>query len=262
MKVPVGYKEHRFLTGLSESEAPTPRVALHGYELGGYDFAWVVMERLPGLPLSGHRHKEVFEHLARAAAGFYLRAQERWALEPAPPPPDWESLLEKGREAIRANPQMPHAQRWAGAVKEVQRHLPGLRLAWERRAINTWCHGDLHPGNCMERTDGAAWGSPPGFVLLDFAEVHCGHWVEDAVYLERLYWGRPQAIEGVKPVSLIARARRDAGLDCSDDYASLANLRRVLMAATTPAFLHREGHPAYLEAALGVLERLVPSVCQ
>jgi len=260
IKLPVGYREYRFLTGLAQDDAPTPRIALHGQEIGGYDFAWVVMERLPGLPLSGHLHKEVFEHLARAAAGFYRCAGERWAIESPPAAPDWAGTLERAREAIRDNPQMPSAQRWGQAVKDTQRHLDRLVPQWNARPINTWCHGDLHPGNCMERTDGASWECKPGFVLFDLAEVHCGHWVEDAVYLERLFWGRPQAIDGAKPVSLIAKARRDQGLDTSDDYAGLANLRRVLMAATTPAFLHHEGHPAYLEAALTTLERLLPQV--
>lgn len=97
-------------------------------------------------------------------------------------------------------------------------------------------------------------------MLLDLAEVHPGHWVEDAVYLERLYWMRPDALKGVKPVSLIARARKKHNLDTSDDYQRLADIRRVLMASCAPAFLQSEGHPRYLEAALGVLEKTLPRV--
>ena len=62
--------------------------------------------------------------------------------------------------------------------------------------------------------------------------------------------------------AMLAKARRAAGLDCSDDYGRLANVRRVLMAATSPAFLKREGHPAYLAAALEVIERLLPQVAR
>ncbi|HVZ93050.1 MAG TPA: phosphotransferase, partial [Phycisphaerales bacterium] len=124
-----------------------------------------------------------------------------------------------------------------------------------------WCHGDLHPGNLMRRDGASAWG-PEGNVLLDFAETHPGHWVEDAVYLERIYWGRPQALNGVKPVQLIAKARRAIGLDANDDYATLANVRRVLMAATSPAFMHHEGRRPYLHAAIEVLEKTLPQVAK
>lgn len=262
VKLPIGPKEHRLLVGLSATPAPTPRVAAHGTEIGGYDFAWVVMERLPGNPLSGHLHKEVFERLIRAAVGFYDHASRLWSLEKPPDPPEWSLLLDRAREAMRANTNLPRASSWGVAIKDTQKILPRLQNIWNTRPVNTWCHGDLHPGNCMQRTDGVAWDAHATDVLFDLAEVHAGHWVEDAVYLERLYWGKPGALDGVKPVSLLARARREAGLDTTGDYALLANVRRVLMAASAPAFLHHEGHPAYLEAALGTLERLLPLVAK
>ena len=71
---------------------------------------------------------------------------------------------------------------------------------------------------------------------------------------------RHDALKGVKPVSLIARARKKHNLDTSDDYQRLADIRRVLMASCAPAFLQSEGHPRYLEAALGVLEKTLPRV--
>lgn len=260
IKLPVGPREYRFLTGLCETDAPTPRVARHGAELNGYDFAWVVMERLPGNPPSAHLHKDVFERLTEAAASFYLHCGRRWALEAAPPPPDWAQLLDRARESLHANPDVPQCQQWIKAIKHTQRALAKLVSMWSARAINTWRHGDLHPGNCMERPENSPWRARPGYVLFDLAETQPGHWVEDAVYLERIYWGRPEALDGVKPVSLLARARRGLGLDTSDDYATLANVRRVLMAATSPAFLHHEGKPAYLHAALATLDRLLPLV--
>ena len=46
----------------------------------------------------------------------------------------------------------------------------------------------------------------------------------------------------------------------AEDYTALANIRRVLMAASVPAFLLHEGHPKYVGAALDLLERLIPQV--
>ncbi len=108
---------------------------------------------------------------------------------------------------------------------------------------------------------GAARGaSPGGCTLIDLALVHPGHWVEDAVYLERLYWGRSDLLEGVRPVPFLAQARRERGMSSPEDYTLLANIRRVLMAACVPNFLKHEGHPRYVSAALDVLERLLPVV--
>lgn len=257
IKLPIGPREYRFLTGLVQTSAPTPHLAFHGNELGGYDFAWVIMERLSGDPLSAHLHKDIFKRVIQAVASFHKGAKEFTSIEEAPAPPHWSDLLDHARQAIRDNPHIDHAQEWASAVKDTQKHLRTLLAIWRAREINTWCHGDLHPGNCMARSKDSHWGEPQD-VLFDLAEVHPGHWVEDAVYLERLYWGTPEVLKGIKPVSMLAKARRELGLTTDDDYALLANTRRVLMAACIPAFLHREGHPAYMAQALKLLERLLP----
>jgi len=259
IKIPVGPMEHRVVSTLAGRDgSPTPRIALHGTEIGGWDLAWLIMERVPGNPLAAHLHKQVFEDLAHAAAGFYKATGEAWPDRPAPPEVNWEQQLERARESLRTN--HPAAEQvWAQDIKLVMKKLPKLLAVWNTREINAWCHGDLHAGNLMRRPEGSAWG-PPGEVLLDFAEVHPGHWIEDAVYLERIYWAKPEALDGAKPVSLIAKARRALGLDTSDDYQMLANVRRVLMAATIPAFLKQEGHPRYLQAALDVLNRTLPLV--
>lgn len=258
VKLPIGPMEYRFTVGLAQTDAPTPRVVHHGVELGGWDFAWVVMERVPGDPLAAHMHKEVFAELADAAARFYRCAGERWAIDAVPVREDWEHLLERARENARVNP-IPGAQGWANAIKNTQKIVGKIAEEWNNRRINTWCHGDLHAGNLMRRDENSAWG-PAECVLLDLAEVHPGHWVDDAVYLERLYWMRPEALKGVKPVSLIAKARKKHGLPTDDNYQRLADIRRVLMAACAPAFLQSEGHPKYLEAALGVLESTLARV--
>ncbi len=255
VKLPVGPREYRFLTGLGETDAPTPRVVFHGLELGGYDFAWVVMERLPGNPLSASVSKQTFHQLTEAAARVQMRAGEKWALSEAENPFNWTFLLDKAKEAIRNNhPKEEHE--WAGLIRHTHRVLPTLVTMWNARAINSWCHGDLHAGNAMLRPENSPWGAA-GTILFDMGEVHPGHWVEDAVYLERQYWGKPEVLDGAKPLSLLAKARKALGLDCSDDYAMVANVRRLLMASVAPAFMHREGNPKYLHAAREIAERLL-----
>ncbi len=258
VKLPVGPTEHRFLTRLAKTDAPTPRVVASGTELGGYDFAWVVMERLAGDPLSKQLHKKAFRMICESAGAFHAFAERCVPLEEHASASKWDELLEKARHALHETP-IPRAQDWTNAVKKTQKAITKLHLAWRTRPINAWCHGDLHPGNALVRGDGSSWG-PGCCVLIDFAEVRAGHWVEDAVYLERIHWGNPDVLKGVKTTSLIGKARKANGLDNGEGYAELANIRRVMIASCVPAFLQREGHPAYLDGALGVLEKLLPIV--
>lgn len=282
VKLPVGSREHRWTTSIAGlfpecDPGPTPRVLAAGTELGGYDLAWLVLERLPGLPLSTSLSAESVHDMLDAAARFHeaaLRASP--SVRPADEPTkahDWEGLLAKSRELVRES-GLPEAHRWKDAVKRVQRALPTLRAKWERRQVNTWCHGDLHPANVLRRatpravqpqTAGQATVSVPvhtsgGGVLIDLAMVHSGHWVEDAVYLERLYWGRSELLHGIKPVSHLAKLRREMGLPTDDDYAQLAAVRRVLMAGCVPAYATFEGHPKYTHAALEILDQYLPQV--
>lgn len=261
VKLPIGPTEHKTLVALGKTDAPTPRVAADGWELGSYDVGWVVMEKLPGLPLSvqnGHA-KESFDLLAGAAAVYYKHSEEAWPIDASKVQKiDWAKLIEQGREAVKVS-HIPHETEWNDALKKVQKGLAPVLARWDARPINAWKHGDLHAGNAMKRPEGSPWG-PPCCVLLDFAEVAPGHWVEDAVYMERLHWAHSEKVDGVKPVSLLAKARKAVGLDNGDDYADLANIRRLLVAAAAPAFLRTDGSPRYLEAALGVLGRLTPVV--
>jgi hypothetical protein len=87
-----------------------------------------------------------------------------------------------------------------------------------------------------------------------------GHWLEDAIYLERQHWGHVDLLYGIKPLSELARLRRARGMPVDDHYPQLANIRRVLMASCAPAMMEREGDKAYLHAALEVLERFLPQV--
>jgi hypothetical protein len=92
-------------------------------------------------------------------------------------------------------------------------------------------------------------------VLIDLGLVHPGCWVEDALYIERLYWGREEMLEGVRPMAALGACRAALGLDNGPDAPRLARARRALMAATSPAFLQQEGDPRYLAAALDHAER-------
>jgi hypothetical protein len=278
VKLPVGSAEYRWTTAMAQrlddpaaeiapERLPTPRVFAHATALGGHDLAWFVVERLPGDTLKQHLTGQCITDLLAAANRWHSAACEIATPSSPPPDPDWETQLSRARDACKAT-HFENAQHWNEVIKKVQRALPRLADRWRSRSINTWCHGDLHPGNAMRRAgqsahagNGSAHSSHPGpCVLIDLGMVHAGHWVEDAVYLERLFWAQPELLFGVKPVTTLARLRRECGLGASDDYTELANIRRILMGAAAPAFLHREGHPKYLRAALDHVERLLPQV--
>ncbi len=247
---------------LPESRAlATPRVMAAGRTLGNYDLAWIIVERLAGRTLADEHSERSVRDLLHAAADFHACALRVRPLDENPAPHDWVHLIDRARHAAR-DAGIPDSQRWNELIHKVQKILPSLITRWDRRRINVWCHGDLHPGNALRRAEphvGAA-AQRGGAVLIDLALVHPGHWVEDALYLERLYWGRPDLLCGIKPVSFLAQVRREAGLSTDDGYVELAQVRRVLMAACVPAFLEHEGHPRYQKAALEQLEKALPQV--
>lgn len=262
VKVPLGPAEYRWTTGLGSADdarRPTPKVYASGMELPGVDLAWVVLERIQGPPLTQGMDRTGIEDLLATAVEWYARAATLRPIGEAGPPKreDWAGLIGRAREACKGQ-GMAEGQRWNEALKQVQKALPHLVERWEARPINTWCHGDLHPGNALRR--GPAGSPDHACVLIDLALVHPGHWVEDAVYLERLFWGKPELLGGVKPVSTVARHLRERGLSGPEDATTLANIRRLLMAATAPAFLAHEGHPRHVHAALEQVEKLLPMV--
>jgi aminoglycoside phosphotransferase (APT) family kinase protein len=280
-KFPLGPREHQLLSTLADTDAPTPRVAFHGTELGSLDLAWIVMERLPGEPLRAttpNPNKKIFTEIADAAARFYANTNPLWPHRQRPQPWDWHTLVNKSRQSCKTNP-IDNAQHWNKVLHDVHKHLDDIARLWESRDANTWCHGDLHLNNIMRRPNNSPWldnpdDTPPqptpadqtddthhaegDLVLIDFGEMRPGHWVEDAVYLERVYWANPQVATKVKFVPIFAKARKAHGLPCDDDYPTLAHARRLLMAACAPAWLHRENHPSYLNAALAVIEKTLP----
>jgi aminoglycoside phosphotransferase (APT) family kinase protein len=251
VKLPVPPCERHWLVQLQGTEDVVPRVYAHGESVGGYDLAWVVMERLAHGPLGSAWEGGEFDLLAEAAGRFYAVAS-RFPLAGEPIRRDWEHIFHLSRESVHAQ-SLAEAQRWNTALKKAHRRMRRWVAAWEDREIEDWCHGDLHLGNAMTRE--AAPSGPA--VLLDFAQTRPDHWVSDAVYFEHLYWARPARLGGRKLCKLIAQQRKKLGLKVDEQWAGLAEVKRALLAMSTPAMLKHDGDPQHVHAALGVLERAV-----
>jgi hypothetical protein len=260
VKVPVGYSEWDWtvkLSRLQETEACpiTPRVLASGLEVGGHDIAWLVLERLDKgvTEADGGLAAEDVEQMLGACGrvqGLMEKIKPPAGIEPRRV--DFEMMLQRSREAIRRSPlyDAHDQQMWVNELKAVHRVLPILVRRWEGRPKGFWCHGDLHGGNAMRRSDGS-------IALIDLALVHTGHWIEDALYIERVYWARPDLLHGINPLKCLAGHRRKLGLACEGDYGQLACVRRVLTAACGPALIEREGNKAYLDAALEVIRKYI-----
>lgn len=274
VKVPVGYSEWEWTVKLSRLQAhdsapATPRVLASGLEVGGHDLAWLVLERLEQriTAADGGLAAGDVDHMLEACARVQgLMEQVRPAAGIEPRRVDFEMMLQRSREAIRRSPlyDAHDQQLWVNELKGVHRVLPLLVRRWESRPKGFWCHGDLHGGNAMRRTGDA--GGQEGkrdhshdgtVVLIDLALVHTGHWIEDALYIERVYWARPDLLHGIHPLKCLAGHRRKLGLPCEGDYGQLACVRRVLTAACAPALIEREGNRAYLDAAQEVIRRYI-----
>lgn len=247
VKLPVVPRERRWLVHLQESDV-APRVYAHGEELGGYDMAWVVMERLPHGPLGRAWNGSAFDLLidamvrfSAAAANVPVSGDRRLR--------DYAAICDEARAHIHRH-TTAHEQRWNQALKSASHRLRDWLSIWDDRDDGHWCHGDIHLGNAMTRT-----GPPHGpALLLDFAEVHRGHWIEDAVHLEHFYWSRKDKLEGRKICKLVARQRKAAGLPVDEHWAKLASILRALIAMCTPVILRHVGDSNHVEAALKVLE--------
>jgi hypothetical protein len=268
VKLPVGYREYSWTKKLGLVHAadwersasltlPTPRVLAGGYELGGYDFAWIVMEKFKNPPiassLDAHSLFEIFE----TCAEFHERALLLDIVDPAltPKDPDWRDEIERAIANVTEH-HMDDADRWIRALERVRERLDVLVGRWAARDIDTWCHHDLHARNAMRRISHNPEVAPR-VALIDLAMVAPGCWIEDALYLERLFWGHEEALCAVDPVRELARCRASLGLPDDDASIALADVKRVLEAARCPNFLKTESDQKYLAAALSRLESLL-----
>ena len=224
IKLPVGGAELRWTrllgdhgsdrdVGVDEVPHPTPRVLGAGDELGGYDLGWLVIEKLEGRTVGSDLCRESLEGLIRAAVEFQRRTADSADRIPRGvgrvDDRDWEELLALSRQAVRDN-ALPEEQRWNEAIKHTQRAADTLLEQWKARPCKDWCHGDLHPGNALHMPGDN--GHPDRCVLIDLGLVHRGHWVEDAVYLEHLFWGHEAKLGGVEPVKAMRAERKRRGL--------------------------------------------------
>ena len=251
LKLPVVRRELSWmfrLQDVTDDDPVVPRLFACGESIAGYDLTWLVMEHFTHGPLGLHWHEDHIPRIADAAARFHARAEP---IEVDRPPRDepWDELLREAAESVKVN-RLDHEQQWNAGIKTLRHRLDALVEEWDSRDVQQWLHGDLHFANAMSRH-----GMDAGTVsLIDLAEVHAGHWVEDAVYLERQLWARPERTKPHKPVKAIAEARKRLGLPVESDYPRLAMIRRALLAATAPRYILSEGHPKHLEACLRWLE--------
>ncbi len=258
VKLPVPPQELRWLKRLQPDEHAhgdvVPRLYAGDTVLGGYDLAWVVMERLPHGPLGPAWNGAQWPLMVEAIGRFYAAASQT-PVDREPDAEDWPGIVKRARKAVKEQ-SLPFAQRWNGALKKLNKKLGAMLEQWDARDAKQWRHGDAHPANAMTRNP------PPGgpALLFDFAEVRPGNWIEDAVYLEHLFWARRDLVGDYKITNGLAQQRRALELPVEDHWAELANVRRVLVAASAPAYLRQEGSPAHLNAALDVLESTLGQV--
>lgn len=251
VKLPVVQRELMWMRRLQENGGETgvvPKLFAGDETLAGYDLAWLVIERFEFGPLGLHWHDDHVPRVVDAAVRFHAAAS-KYPVDQVPTAEPWDELLEAASESVRVN-DLPQRQRWSGALKAMRGRCTKLAREWNARDESQWLHGDLHLANAMSRV--AAEHGPVS--LIDLAEVHAGHWVEDAMYLERQLWARPDRLKICKPLKEMAAARKRMGLEVDGEYPRLAMIRRALLAATAPKFIKHEGHPAYLEACLNWLE--------
>lgn len=252
VKLPVVQREllwTRRLQDDSNENLVIPKLYASGEILGGYDMAWIVIERFEHGPLGLHWFDEHISHITQAAARFHKATSVHPIIE-APNSEDWNQLVHESQDNLKIN-VIEHSERWKAALKMLRGKLKDIVSEWNARSIDQWLHGDLHLANAMSRV--SIEQGPVS--LIDLAEVRPGHWIEDAIYLERQLWANPARLKAAKPVRAMAHARKELGLQNGEMYPRLAIIRRALLAGTALRFLKNEGHPRYLEACLNWLER-------
>jgi aminoglycoside phosphotransferase (APT) family kinase protein len=248
VKFPVPGRELSWIRRLQDCEDPpiVPRLFESGESLAHHDIGWLVMERLPGMPLGSRWSPGHLSRTASACASMQA-CMTGIPIDRPKRKDDWERWLEQSSQSIIEN-ELPEKKRWAAALRLARIHWNDIIGQWRARTPIHWIHGDLHLGNAMFRNDGKT------ICLVDLAEVRPGHWIEDALYLERLYWSHPDRVRDECPLESMLEARLKLGLEVGKGIVALANARRILLAATTPAFIAQEGTRAHLKASLNVLE--------
>ncbi len=248
IKLPVNQRELLWTRKLQKPNGVVPLLLASGEQLNGYDLAWIIIERFPIGPLGGHWEDSNISRIAQAASRFTKQASQ-FDVDQDGRREDWKALLQTAKTSVRKN-HIENESEWKKSHSLIAKKLNQLMEIWRARRIDQWLHGDVHLANAMCRCDDPE--SPVS--LLDLAEVHAGHWIEDAVYLERQLWGHKSRLKATKPVPAMASARKQLDLRVDDDYSRLVDIRRLMLATTAPAFMQSEGDPRYLAACLEQLQ--------
>ncbi|MEM0915228.1 MAG: phosphotransferase [Planctomycetota bacterium] len=261
VKVPVPPCELFWLTALQdagvEGAGLVPRVHASGEAVGGYDLAWVVMEKIEHGPMGEAWGGAGVDAMLEAMAGFHAAAAPTASMHGKPAQRDWSAMIERSRQAA-SNGGLPDGQRWKSALKKAKKRAAQWQAAWDARSVAGWCHGDFHGANVMSRS-----AAPGGRgVLIDFAQTRPGHWLEDAVYFEQQHWATPERLDGRQPCKRVAELRRAAGQEVDKQWVELAAALRAYFAIAAPQTLGRLHGEAHLAAALGVLERVAAGQTQ
>ena len=248
VKLPVKAWERRWHRRIRESRDPdlAPELFEIGDSIGNVDLAWIVMERINGAPLHQEPNASAIQDACEAYSRFQ-KASRPFAVQQRPTPAGWPQQIEHTRKSLAGLPD-DLAEAWRDALDALAKYHDEAIAAWRYRPIKGWVHGDAHLGNALRDEQG-------NIRLIDFAEVRAGHWVEDAVALERALWHRPDLLDKVDPVDTIAGQRRQLGLPVEPEDGRLAAIRRTLLAATAPAWSRTEGGLSGLRATFEVLER-------
>ena len=260
VKIPVGPRElvwlHRLQPEPGESDEPVvPLLYASGTTLGGYDLGWIVIERIAHGPLGMRWHKDHSRRLADAAVRFWKSADRFVIKDEQVRTENWAEMVDEARRSVRRN-EPDDSTHWLNLLKTLSSGIDRLVERWRDRDTDHWIHGDMHFANAMSRV-----GMQTGPVtLIDLAEVRPGHWLEDAVLLERQLWASPDRLMTAKPVKAMATERRRVGLPVVDHWDELAHIRRALLAGTAPTFMRSEGHPRFFQACLKQLDRSLTSL--
>lgn len=253
VKMPVPPQELLWLKRLQPRTPDDPHVAPRlmagDDQLSGYDLAWVIMEGLHHGPLDSSWGGREFPLILDALGRFQARSLA-YPVDRPPRTEDWAAILAQARKEIK-DQELPESQRWNKALRALKKKLPQLLEEWDARDVRQWCHGDLHLGNAMTRKD----EKEALALLFDMAEVRAGHWSEDAIYLEHLFWSQPSRLGKLDIPAEVVLRRKQHGLKLEPNWPHLVNIRRAMLAASAPAALAEKGGRAQAAASLGVLEK-------